>query len=190
MIVADLWHPRSTRETDNLQSSRWRGTSASTRDACAPRMMDCATLADHRFLATLQAHFMATSSSAPLTNSLAHQLANFACTLEYEHLGKNTVHEVKRRLIDSFGCALGAWNEEPCTIARGVATDFSAKLGATMIGTVAQGAAGLGGFRERVLHPLFRLQRHLSLEGAGASERQYRGGARGRRERWARRARR
>ena len=78
---------------------------------------------------------MATSSSAPLTNSLAHQLANFACTLEYEDLGKNTVHEVKRRLIDSLGCALGAWNEEPCTIARRLATEFSAKKGATVIGT-------------------------------------------------------
>ncbi len=78
---------------------------------------------------------MATSSSTPLTNSLAHQLAQFACSLEYEDLGKNTVHEVKRRLIDSLGCALGAWNEEPCTIARGLATEFSAKKGATVIGT-------------------------------------------------------
>src|SRR6187399_2425220 len=74
---------------------------------------------------------MATSSSTPLTDSLAHKLSDFACTLEYEHLGKNTVHEVKRRLIDSLGCALGAWNEEPCTIARGLATEFSAKSGAS-----------------------------------------------------------
>ncbi len=35
----------------------------------------------------------------------------------------------------------------------------------------AQGAAGLGRVRERLLHSLFRLQRHLSLEGTGASER-------------------
>ena len=48
---------------------------------------------------------MATSSSTPLTDSLAHKLADFACTLEYEHLGKNTVHEVKRRLIDSLSLA-------------------------------------------------------------------------------------
>jgi 2-methylcitrate dehydratase len=95
-------------------------------------------LAGGRFLATLQAHFMATSSSAPLTNTLAHQLANFACSLEFEHLSKNVVHEVKRRLIDSLGCALGAWNEEPCTIARGLATEFSAKRGATVIGTTHQ----------------------------------------------------
>src|SRR3954463_11917896 len=67
--------------------------------------------------------------------SLAHHLARFAGSLEFEHLGTNTVHEVKRRLIDSLGCALGAWNEEPCTVARGLAKEFSAKLGATVIGT-------------------------------------------------------
>ena len=125
--------------------------------------------------------FMATSSSTPLTNSLAHKLADFACTLEYAHLGKNAVHEVKRRLIDSLGCALGAWNEEPCTIARGLATEFSAKSGRDGDRHIAQGAAGLGGVREWLLHPLFRLQRHLSLEGAGASERQFVGRARSRR---------
>ncbi len=69
------------------------------------------------------------------TTSLAHTLADFACSLQYTDLSANVVHEVKRRLIDSFGCALGAWNEEPCTIARTVVSDFSAKNGATVIGT-------------------------------------------------------
>ena len=70
-----------------------------------------------------------------MTTTLAHQLANFACSLEFDDLSTNVVHEVKRRVIDSLGCALGAWNEEPCTIARTVASDFSAKNGATIIGT-------------------------------------------------------
>src|SRR3954464_15343300 len=71
-----------------------------------------------------------------MTNpTLAHQLAHFACSLNYEDLSQNVVHEVKRRLIDSLGCALGAWHEEPCTIARNVVSDFSAKNGATVFGT-------------------------------------------------------
>jgi 2-methylcitrate dehydratase len=78
---------------------------------------------------------MATSSSAPLTNSLAHRLASWAASLQYEDLSQNVVHEVKRRVIDSLGCALGAWHEEPCTISRGLATEFSAKNGATVFGT-------------------------------------------------------
>lgn len=70
-----------------------------------------------------------------MTTTLAHQLANFACSLQFEDLSREVVHEVKRRVIDSIGCALGAWNEEPCVIARTVASDFSAKNGATIIGT-------------------------------------------------------
>jgi len=70
--------------------------------------------------------------------TLAHQLANYACSLQFEDLSKEVVHEVKRRVIDSIGCALGAWNEEPCVIARQVASEFSAKNGATIIGTAHQ----------------------------------------------------
>src|SRR5216684_8838169 len=69
------------------------------------------------------------------TKTLAHQLANYACELKFEDLSKEVVHEVKRRVIDSLGCALGAWNEEPCVIARKVASDFSATRGSTIIGT-------------------------------------------------------
>ena len=70
-----------------------------------------------------------------MTKTLAHQLAEFACSLQFEDLSKEVVHEVKRRVIDSFGCALGAWNEEPCVIARTVASDFSAEHGGTIMGT-------------------------------------------------------
>src|SRR5712692_12131483 len=67
--------------------------------------------------------------------SLAHCLAEFSCSLTFEDLSKEVVHEVKRRVIDSLGCALGAWNEEPCVIARNVASEFSANRGSTIIGT-------------------------------------------------------
>jgi len=69
------------------------------------------------------------------TKTLAHQLAEYTCALRFEDLSGDVVHEVKRRIIDSLGCALGAWKEEPCAIARRVASDFSAKQGATIIGT-------------------------------------------------------
>jgi len=70
-----------------------------------------------------------------MKKSLAHQLADYACALRFEDMSKDVVHEVKRRVIDSLGCALGAWNEEPCVIARKVASDFSARQGSTIIGT-------------------------------------------------------
>ncbi|HEU0273515.1 MAG TPA: MmgE/PrpD family protein [Candidatus Udaeobacter sp.] len=70
-----------------------------------------------------------------MKTTLAHQLANYSSSFQFEDLSKEVIHEVKRRVIDSLGCALGAWNEEPCVIARNVASDFSAKHGATIIGT-------------------------------------------------------
>src|SRR5215471_18732116 len=70
-----------------------------------------------------------------MKTTLAHQLANYSSSFRFEDLSKEVVHEVKRRVIDSLGCAIGAWKEEPCAIARKVASDFSAKHGATIIGT-------------------------------------------------------
>src|ERR1700757_4194777 len=70
-----------------------------------------------------------------MKTTLAHQLADYACAQRFEDLSKEVVHEVKRRVIDSLGCALGAWKEEPFVIARTVAADFSAKRGSTIFGT-------------------------------------------------------
>src|SRR5881296_2577128 len=66
--------------------------------------------------------------------TLAEQLAEYAIALKFEYLPASVVHEVKRRVIDSIGCALGAWDAEPCVIARRVAAMFSAERGATLLG--------------------------------------------------------
>src|SRR5712691_8336885 len=67
--------------------------------------------------------------------TLAEQLADYAVGLKFEDLPAPVVREVKRRVIDSVGCALGAWNAEPCGIARRVASAFTAGRGATLLGT-------------------------------------------------------
>lgn len=67
--------------------------------------------------------------------TLAEKFADFTVGLKFEDLPAPVVHEVKRRVIDSIGCALGAWNAEPCVIARQVASTFSAERGATLLGT-------------------------------------------------------
>lgn len=67
--------------------------------------------------------------------TLAERMAEFAIGLKFEDLPAAVVHEVKRRVIDSMGCALGAWRAEPCEIARRVASTFSAERGATLLGT-------------------------------------------------------
>src|SRR5437773_558136 len=67
--------------------------------------------------------------------TLAEQLAEYAVGLKFEGLPAPVVHEGKRRVIDSMGCALGAWDAEPCVIARRVASRFSDERGATLLGT-------------------------------------------------------
>ena len=78
------------------------------------------------------------SFNFPMIKTLAHQLADYTCSVRFEDLSKETVHEVRRRMVDSIGCAIGAWNKEPCKIARSVASEFSAKNGSTIIGTAHQ----------------------------------------------------
>ncbi|MFQ5489631.1 MAG: MmgE/PrpD family protein [Phycisphaerae bacterium] len=48
-------------------------------------------------------------------------MANWVVGQEYAMLPDKTVHEVKRRVIDSIGTALGAYHAAPCRIARAMA---------------------------------------------------------------------
>src|SRR6476619_2821155 len=70
-----------------------------------------------------------------MTSTLAQRFAHYATTLRYEDLPQDVVHEAKRRVIDSFGCALGAFDAPPSVVARDVAGGFSAARGAVLWGT-------------------------------------------------------
>src|SRR5438132_5395344 len=106
-----------------------------------------------------------------MKTTLAHQLANYSSSFRFEDLSKEVVHEVKRRVIDSLGCALGAWNEEPCAIARKVASDFSAKAGSTIIGTTHKAPPDWGAFANSTLIRYFDYNdTYLSKEPAHPSD--------------------
>jgi len=69
-------------------------------------------------------------------STLAEEMAAFAAGLRFEDLPAAVVHEVKRRVIDSLGCALGAWSAVPAVIARNVAARYrTTESGATLLGT-------------------------------------------------------
>jgi 2-methylcitrate dehydratase len=70
-----------------------------------------------------------------LMATLADRMADWAVGVEFAKLPAPVVHEAKRRVIDSLGCAYGAWKAQPCVIARRVATRMSADPGATVFGT-------------------------------------------------------
>ena len=66
---------------------------------------------------------------------LADRLARYCQALCYDDLPPAVVHEVKRRVIDSLGCALGSWTAPPCRIARQLAQTVKMAHGASLWGT-------------------------------------------------------
>ena len=65
---------------------------------------------------------------------LANRLADYACRLRFEDLPKETVHEAKRRFIDSIATAVGAMDADAYAIARRCAERVQSKPGATLFG--------------------------------------------------------
>lgn len=66
---------------------------------------------------------------------LADRLARYCRSLRYGDVADIVVHEVKRRVLDSLGCAFGAWYAPPSRIARLIARTVTVPQGATLWGT-------------------------------------------------------
>ncbi len=82
---------------------------------------------------------------------IANRLAEYAGSVSYARLPAPVVHEVKRRLLDSLGCALGAWYAAPCRIARRLAEAVKAPKGATLWGTASRTQPDLAAFANGAL---------------------------------------
>ncbi|MBI3609489.1 MAG: MmgE/PrpD family protein [Nitrospirae bacterium] len=78
--------------------------------------------------------------------TVAEQLAAFAHRLTLNDLPEDVVREAKRRVIDSIGCAIGAFDSEPCRIAREVARAVKSRYPATLLGTMHASAPDLAAF--------------------------------------------
>jgi 2-methylcitrate dehydratase len=82
---------------------------------------------------------------------IAERLAKYARNLCYDDLPPAVVHEVKRRILDSLGCAFGAWDAKPCRIARGLARSVKVGRGATVWGTRHKTLPDLAAFANGVM---------------------------------------
>ncbi|MDB5811860.1 MAG: MmgE/PrpD family protein [Betaproteobacteria bacterium] len=63
------------------------------------------------------------------------RIADYAHSLSFADLPASVVHDCKRRLVDTLGCALAAFDAEPAKIARRNALRVSVPGGACVIGT-------------------------------------------------------
>ncbi len=82
---------------------------------------------------------------------LAERFAKYATELSYEQLPQETIHEVKRRLIDSIACSFGAWRSETATLVRQVASQVSSPYGATILGTAHKASPDWSAFANGLL---------------------------------------
>ena len=67
--------------------------------------------------------------------TLVEQLSTYTTTLRFEHLPAEVVHQAKRLIMDSVGCALGGYWSEPARIARDIAATVRSSEPVTVIGS-------------------------------------------------------
>ena len=78
-------------------------------------------------------------------------LSSYACNLTYEDLPPEVVHQVKRTVADTLGCAVGGYLSEPAKVARKLAGDVTSKTSARILGTYDRSSLDMAGFANGVM---------------------------------------
>ena len=71
--------------------------------------------------------------------TVAEKLSSYAVGLRYDDLPPEVVHQAKRLIIDTLGCAVGGYDSEPVRVAREMAASVTSKQPATVL--VSNGAS-------------------------------------------------
>lgn len=103
--------------------------------------------------------------------TLAHRFADWAQAVSFDRLGEKTVHEVKRRVLDSIGTALGAWTSRPAKVTRSIAQATPSAGGASILGSNQRTTPDLAAFTNGALVRYLDFNdTYLSLEPAHPSD--------------------
>jgi 2-methylcitrate dehydratase len=84
-------------------------------------------------------------------DSTTLRLADFAARATYADLSPDIVHACKRRLVDTFACAFGAYSEPLCVKARAVAQRYTGTPSATIWGSTTQTSPEAAAFANGVM---------------------------------------
>ena len=79
------------------------------------------------------------------------ELASYSASLAYRELTPEAVHECKRRIIDTIGCAIGAYASDPARIARKVARRQSGHPASRIWGTLEETTPELAAFANGIM---------------------------------------
>ena len=93
--------------------------------------------------------------------------SDYACKLTYKDLSQEAIHQVKRTLIDSLGCAVGAFDSEPASIARRIASRSKGNPPARILGTTQETSTDLAAFATTVLVRYLDCNDHYAARGTG-----------------------
>ncbi len=81
-----------------------------------------------------------------LMDKIEERLTLFVSSLRFRDIEPPVLHAVKRRFIDTIGCALGAFHVETSRIARNIASRVESSAKAGVIGTGAKSSPDLAAF--------------------------------------------
>ena len=73
-----------------------------------------------------------------MTDTITATMARWATDLTYPDLGEQAIHEAKRYLLDSLGCAFGGYRQEDARIALAGLQEIGGEGNATVIGSGAK----------------------------------------------------
>jgi 2-methylcitrate dehydratase len=83
--------------------------------------------------------------------SIAEYLSDYTTALSFEDLPTDVVHQAKRLLIDTLGCAIGGYASEPSKIARALAEEITSRQPATVLGSGQRTSLELATFANGVM---------------------------------------
>ena len=78
-------------------------------------------------------------------------LSSYARSLTFDDLGPEVVHQVKRTLIDTLGCAMGGFSSQPAQISRDMAMRVSSTTPSRILGTEGYSSPEMAAFANGVM---------------------------------------
>ncbi len=99
-------------------------------------------------------------------DNIAEYIASYGASIRYEDLPPEIVHKVKGLLIDSLGCAIGAYTSEPGRIARRIAGRvYQCDTPATILGSGQKSSLELATFANGVMVRYFDFNDGFASKG-------------------------
>jgi 2-methylcitrate dehydratase len=86
-----------------------------------------------------------------MMETIASYLSDYTTALTFADLPPEVVHQAKRLMVDTLGCAIGGYGSEPSKIARALADRISSRHSATVLGSGQQTSLDLATFANGVM---------------------------------------